>query len=128
MLTDYTPIPTLAVADLAKARSFYEDVLHFAPEPEGTEGVMYAAGSSKFLVYPSQMAGTNRATYMSFQVKADAFDAEVSALRDQGVVFMTFDLPEGATWDDGVASFPGFGKAVWFGDPDGNILNLEHSD
>ena len=124
MLADFTPIPTLAVADLEKARSFYEGVLHLTPRDDVPEGVVYSAGSGSFLVYPSQFAGTNKATAMSFQVPASAFDAEVAALRSQGVAFLTFDLPEG-TWEDGVASF-GEGKAAWFEDPDGNILNIEH--
>lgn len=125
MLADYTPIPTLAVADLGRARAFYEGVLRLTPDDNVGEGVMYAAGASRFLVYPSSFAGTNKATYLAFQVPAEAFDAEVSALRDEGVEFLTFELPEG-TWEDGVASFEGHGKAAWFEDPDGNILNLEY--
>lgn len=125
MLADYAPVPTLAVADLDRARAFYEGVLKFAPQGDVPEGVMYAAGSGTFFVYPSSFAGTNKATAMSFQVPADAFDAEVSALRESGVTFLTFDLPEGGTWEDGVASFAGQGRGVWFEDPDGNILNMD---
>lgn len=84
---------------------------------------MYAAGSGAFLVYPSAFAGTNKATAMSFQVPLEGFDAEAAALRDRGVTFLTFEMP-GATWQDGVASFGDQGKAVWFQDPDGNILAM----
>lgn len=123
MLHEYVPIPTLAVADLARARAYYEGVLGFAPGPDTAGGVMYAAGGSSFLVYPSSYAGTNKATAMSFQIPADAFDAEVAALRAKGVEFQTFDA-EGLTWDDGVATFDGT-RSAWFEDPDGNILNVE---
>lgn len=123
MLHEYVPIPTLAVSDLARAREYYEGVLGFAPGPDTAGGVMYAAGGSSFLVYPSSYAGTNKATAMSFQVPADAFDAEVAALRERGVEFQTFDA-EGLTWDDGVATFDGT-RSAWFEDPDGNILNVE---
>lgn len=123
MLHEYVPIPTLAVADLARARAYYEGVLGFAPGPDTAGGVMYAAGGSSFLVYPSSYAGTNKATAMSFQVPADAFDVEVAALRAKGVEFQTFDA-EGLTWDDGVATFDGT-RSAWFEDPDGNILNVE---
>ena len=125
MLADYTPIPTLAVADLERARAFYEGVLHLTPQGDVPEGVMYSAGSSAFLVYSSTFAGTNKATAMAFQVPAAVFDAEAAALRAAGVTFLTFDLP-GGTWEDGVASFDGQGKAAWFEDPDGNILNIEY--
>ena len=60
-----------------------------------------------------------------FEVPSSAFDAEVAALREAGVEFLTFEAP-GATWQDGVASFGDQGaKGVWFEDPDGNILNID---
>lgn len=124
MLTDYVPIPTLAVKDLQRARDFYEGVLGFAPKGDVPEGVYYAAGSSAFLVYPSSFAGTNKATAMAFQVPEGSFDSEVAALREKGVTFQTFEM-EGITWDEGVATFADQFRAVWFEDPDGNILNVE---
>lgn len=123
MLSDFVPIPTLAVADLDRARRYYEGTLGFAPGPDTAGGVMYAAGGSSFLVYPSSYAGTNKATALSFQIPEGAFDAEVADLRARGVEFQTFDA-EGLTWDDGVATFDGT-RSAWFEDPDGNILNVE---
>ena len=61
----------------------------------------------------------------SFEVPGGQFDDEVAALRAHGLTFQTFELP-GASWVDGVATSDGM-KAVWFADPDGNILNLETS-
>jgi len=61
---------------------------------------------------------------VSIQVPEVSFDAEVSELREKGVAFQSFDM-EGITWTDGVASFGDQYRAVWFEDPDGNILNLE---
>lgn len=123
MLSEYVPIPTLGVADLGRAREFYETVLGFAPRSDVGDGVVYAAGGGVFLVYPSGFAGTNKATAMSFQVPEAAFDAEVAALRAKGIAFQTFEM-EGITWDDGVATW-GDSRAAWFTDPDGNILNVE---
>ncbi|MFP5416651.1 MAG: VOC family protein [Actinomycetes bacterium] len=128
MLADYAPIPTLAVTDLARAREFYEGVLHLTLQREiPDEGLLFGAGSGSILVYPSAFAGTNKATAMGFDVPASAFDAEVAALRAEGVSFLTFDMA-GLTWDDGVASMEDQGKAVWFEDPDGNILNISVMD
>lgn len=120
MLADHTPIATLAVSDVARAREFYENILGFTPEEEEAEGIVYASGSSRFLVYPSTYAGTNKATAASFQVPADSFDDEVAALRTRGIEFLTFDYP-GISWDDGVATMENE-RSVWFTDPDGNIL------
>ncbi|HWS58925.1 MAG TPA: VOC family protein [Actinotalea sp.] len=123
MLADYTPIPTLAVRDLPRAREFYEGVLGFTPQGDAPDGELYAAGAATFMVYPSAYAGTNKATAMSFDLPGDAFDAEVAALREKGLVFQTFEM-EDLVWDDGVASW-GATRSVWFEDPDGNILNVE---
>jgi catechol 2,3-dioxygenase-like lactoylglutathione lyase family enzyme len=123
MLSAYNPVTALAVKDLDAARKFYEDTLGLTPaEDSMPDGVMYTAGSGRVFVYPSAYAGTNKATAVSFDVPPDKFDAEVAALRDKGVEFQTFDLPN-ATWEDGVATGSGM-KAVWFADPDGNILNV----
>jgi catechol 2,3-dioxygenase-like lactoylglutathione lyase family enzyme len=123
MLTDHTAIPVLAVADLDKARTFYEQTLGLPAPQVGPDGVVYRTASGGFLVYPSAYAGTNKATGISFQVATDAFDAEVDALRSAGVTLLTFDAPEG-TWQDGVL-VDGDARAAWFTDPDGNILNVE---
>ena len=124
MLSDYSPIPTVPTADLDRARDFYDNTLGLsgAEEVMEGEGVLYKCGTGSFLLYPSQFAGTNQATAMAFQADGGGFDAEVASLRDAGVSFDTFEM-EGLTWDDGVASMQG-GKAVWFKDPDGNIINL----
>lgn len=124
MLSTYTPIATVPTADLDRARTFYEQTLGLSGEVQDPTGggVMYSCGSSGFLLYPSQFAGTNEATTMAFQVDDGGFDAEVARLRDAGVSFDTFDM-EGVSWADGVATM-GPAKAVWFRDPDGNILNL----
>lgn len=122
MLADFEAIAALAVTDLQRARDFYEGVLGFSPRGGEAEGVMYRAGSSFFLVYPSAYAGTNKATAMSIQIPEGSFDGEVQELREKGITFATFEV-EGITWDDGVARF-GEGRAAWFEDPDGNILNL----
>jgi catechol 2,3-dioxygenase-like lactoylglutathione lyase family enzyme len=128
MLSDFTPMPTLATGNLDAAREFYEGTLGFRTAEDFNGGLMYEAGAGRFFLYESTHAGTNKATYMAFQVPADRFDSEVDALREKGVVFQTFEYP-GVTWTEDVATMPaGEGtvqRAVWFADPDGNILNLE---
>ena len=124
MLADFTPSPTIAVTDMARAREFYEGVLGFTVDREMPEGVIFRAGTGGFLVYSSSFAGTNKATYMSFDVPAGSFDDIVAKLREKGVSFQTFDTPVG-TWNDGVLDFGEGSRGVWFEDPDGNILNVD---
>jgi catechol 2,3-dioxygenase-like lactoylglutathione lyase family enzyme len=123
MLSQITPVPTMPTSDLSKARRFYEDTLGLTPLREGMGGVFYACGDGHVFVYESGFAGTNRATALSFETPLATFEDEVEALRAKDVQFMTFDL-DGATWKDGVASMGDSMRAVWFTDPDGNILNV----
>ena len=73
------------------------------------------------LVYPSEYAGTNKATAAAWAV-GDDFDAIVEELRSKGVSFEHYDLPD--TTREGDVHIADDFKAVWFKDPDGNILNL----
>ena len=126
MLSSYTPVATLPTSDLTKARSFYEDTLGLAVQNDLSGAVTYSCGSGNLFVYESAYAGTNKATSVTFDVPASEFDAEVDALRAKGIEFMTFEM-EGLEWNDGVASM-GEMRAVWFTDPDGNILNYSSGE
>jgi len=83
--------------------------------------ILYQSGSSMVLVYPSEFAGTNRATAATWSVGGD-FEAIVADLKSKGVTFEHYDLPD--TTREGDVHVMGDFKAVWFKDPDGNILNL----
>jgi catechol 2,3-dioxygenase-like lactoylglutathione lyase family enzyme len=121
MFSDLTPVATLPTADVAKAKKFYEETLGLTPT-EAIGGTSYSCGNGMIFVYESAFAGSNKATAASFYTDLDKFDAEIQALRDKGVSFMTFEM-EGLEWQDGVAVM-GPAKSVWFADPDGNILNV----
>ena len=125
MLRDKNAAATLAVKDIGAARNFYENTLGLA-QLEGGPGdpstVLYRSGSSAVLVYESRYAGTNQATAASWAV-GDDFDAIVADLQGKGVTFERYDDLPGTT-RDGDVHVMGELRAVWFKDPDGNILNL----
>ena len=113
---------TLAVSDLQRARDFYENTLGLATVQEQPGGILYKSGNSVVLVYPSEYAGTNKATAASWAV-GDDFEAIIEELRSKGVSFEHYDdLPD--TTREGDVHIAADFKAVWFKDPDGNILNL----
>lgn len=126
MFSELTPVATLPVTDMARARKFYEETLGLTAsgiEEMGGGGVNYDCGGSKVFVYQSSFAGTNKATAVTFDCPPDKFLAEVDSLRSKGVSFMTFEF-EGMEWDGEVAKLGPNGRAVWFTDPDGNIINI----
>jgi catechol 2,3-dioxygenase-like lactoylglutathione lyase family enzyme len=122
MLAGKDAAATLAVSDLQRARDFYENTLGLEAVQEPPGAILYRSGNSVVLVYPSEYAGTNKATAASWAV-GDDFDSIVTALKEKGVAFEHYDdLPE--TSCEGDIHRMGDFKAVWFKDPDGNILNL----
>lgn len=122
MLGDKSTAAVLAVKDMAAAKKFYEETIGLSKAGADEEfGTMYKSGDSMVFIYPSEFAGTNKATALTWGVGTD-FEKIVEDLRGKGVTFETFDAP-GAKWD-GDVNVMGDMKSVWFKDPDGNILNI----
>jgi catechol 2,3-dioxygenase-like lactoylglutathione lyase family enzyme len=122
MLSDHPVYATIATADLARARAFYEGTLGFSADMEdATGGVIYASGGTRFLVYPSEYAGGPPQTVATWFV-ADV-DQVVTELAGKGITFEQYDLPGLKTDERGIAETGPF-KGAWFKDPDGNILNV----
>ena len=112
---------TVAVKDLDEARGFYEGQLGLQPFFSDSEAVGYRTGGSALLVYRSEYAGSNQATAVTWIV-GEQVEAIMDDLKSKGVTFEHYDLPE--TTREGDVHLMGEFKAVWFKDPDGNILNL----
>jgi catechol 2,3-dioxygenase-like lactoylglutathione lyase family enzyme len=119
MFAHITPIPMLAVKDIARARRFYTDTMGLQEDREATEGILqFRAGDTVFMVYPSQYAGTNKATALTWVV-GDQLEQVVEALRRKGVAFEHYELPD--TVRKGDIHESGSIRNAWFKDPDGNI-------
>ena len=123
-LATLTPTPMLAVKDVARARRFYEEVLGFVPLANGMDDVLqFRAGELVFVVYPSQYAGTNRATALTWSV-GDQLEDAVETLKAKGVTFEHYQLPD--TVREGDIHVSGGIRNAWFKDPDGNIHALSN--
>ena len=124
MLGNISPTPMLAVKDVARARRFYEDTLGLEAVPGETEDILqFRAGEIVFVVYPSQYAGTNKATALTWTV-GDGLEQEVERLKRKGVTFEHYDLPD--TVRKGDIHESGSVRNAWFKDPDGNIHALSN--
>jgi catechol 2,3-dioxygenase-like lactoylglutathione lyase family enzyme len=114
------------VSDVEAAVDFYEGKLGLALSerrddlPENREAE-FTAGAGTLVVYESVGAGKSRHTVAGFRV--EDIDAVVSALRERGVVFEEYDLPDLKT-EGGIAAV-GAVRAAWCRDPDGNIIAVE---
>lgn len=109
------------VKDLARARKFYEEKLGFANGQGEEGGVHYqCADGTAFFMYPSDGAGTNKASQAFWTVKD--LRAEMAELRAKGVVFEEYNNPDFKTVD-GIATGGGV-MSAWFKDTEGNILAI----
>ncbi len=114
---------TYPVAEVARARGFYEKTLGFNPKQEYAGGVVYECGGNEMFMYLTPNAGTSKASQAFWQV--DDVEAEVAELRRRGVRFEEYDLP-GVTMKNGIA-IGGGAKTAWFKDTEGNILAISQS-
>lgn len=126
MLKDHDSSAILAVADLARARAFYEGVLGLeplagdgAPDP-APDMVVYRTGRTQLVVYVSAEAGTNRANAVVWDVGGD-LDAIVAALEAKGAKFEHY--PEIGRLEGNV-HVAGPCRLVWLKDPDSNVLHI----
>jgi hypothetical protein len=76
-----------------RARHFYEQTLGLQAVQENPGAVVYGAGPSFLIVYPSDHAGTNQATAATWAI-GDDFDTVVEDLQRKGVTFERYDLPD----------------------------------
>ena len=119
MLKNARIVPYIPVANVARARKFYEEKIGLVAKEEYAGGVVYECGDGSWVfMYPSAGAGTSRAS-TAFWAVNDVV-AEVAALRKKGVVFEEYDMP-GLKTVNGIATGGG-AKTAWFKDTEGNIL------
>lgn len=121
-LGDKDAVVTLAVRDLDAAKKFYGGTLGLHPSPHQEEGTAsYQTATARIFVYPSQYAGTNQATAVTWLV--DDVEGIVDELKSKGVRFEHYeDLP--GTKLVGDIHIAGDQKLAWFKDQDGNIHAL----
>lgn len=122
MLADTNAIAMIAVKDLIAAEQFYGGILGLVKlESPEDEVLLFRSGTSKVNIYRSDYAGTNKATYVMWNVGAE-LEAVAARLKAKGVHFEHYDLP-GLTREGDIHS-GGKMKVAWFTDPDGNILSI----
>jgi catechol 2,3-dioxygenase-like lactoylglutathione lyase family enzyme len=108
----------IPASDISRARRFYEGTLALRPKAEYAGGVMYECGGTEVFMYPTDNAGTSKASQAFWQV--DDVEAEVADLKARGVTFEEYDMP-GHPMTNSIVTAGG-AKTAWFKDTEGNIL------
>jgi catechol 2,3-dioxygenase-like lactoylglutathione lyase family enzyme len=110
MLQEHAIHATIPASDLERARAFYADKLGLLPAREDPAGLVYqTAGGAWFRLYETPYAGTAQHTVAGWDV--EDIEAEVAALKANGVVFEEYHSPQLETVDGiaprGGAGWPG---------------------
>ena len=130
MLSNHDIFPVLPVEDLARARTFYSDVIGMTIKFESESGIGLLSGSSSMLFLHASGQPSREQTAAGFLVPD--LPAVVAELRSKNVAFIEYDIP-GLKTVDGIAEYDGI-KSAWFIDSEGNTIGLaqtisnRHSD
>lgn len=121
MFTAKQAFSSFSVNDLQKAKDFYQQTLgiQVTQTPEGLE--LKTPGAPVF-IYPKPNHEPATFTVLNFPV--DDIDAAVLSLKQRGVKFEQYELPDIQTDKDGIARGPHGPQIAWFKDPAGNILSV----
>jgi catechol 2,3-dioxygenase-like lactoylglutathione lyase family enzyme len=123
MLPDRRVHTTLPTPDPERLRTFYEETLGFVAFARRPGAILYRAGDgSLFAISKAGAHPTGGHTQMAFTVPDVA--AEVTELRERGVVFEEYETPK----TEGGIGRVGAGRAAWFKDPDGNLIGVLQFD
>ncbi len=123
MIANIPMQPVLPASDIERARRWYAEKFGLQPISTNPFGdLLYEAGGVKFLVYQTELAGTNQATAAGFSL--ENFDEVIDFLRSNGVAFDHVDFGEMGATIDGVITTPDGQKAAWFKDSEGNTFAL----
>lgn len=115
--------PVIAVTDLDRARSFYEDQLGLdGAEAPGGWKLTADHGTVLILLHGVEDAGST--SWPVATLKVDDVHATVSELRSRGVPFLGQDDLPFALDEDGVSVDQDGMQVAWMRDPDGSILTV----
>ena len=121
MLEDSKAFSGFSTGDIPKTREFYASTLGLdATESHGVL-TLRLAGGNNVLIYPKPNHVPATFTVLNFPV--DDVDLAVDELKNRGVRFEIYDLPDLKTDEKGIMR--GKGPTIaWFKDPAGNILSV----
>ena len=110
-----------AVPDIEKAKKFYGETLGLKVSEDHGVLTLYLAAGNNVLIYPKPNHVPATFTVLNFPV--DDVDLAVDELKNRGVRFEIYDLPDLKTDEKGIMR--GKGPTIaWFKDPAGNILSV----
>jgi catechol 2,3-dioxygenase-like lactoylglutathione lyase family enzyme len=129
MLSHNSVFATIAVRDIEKARTFYQDILGLKVIAVDDPAMLqFETGDTTLYIYRSPEAGTYGATVATWFVEDD-IEGIMVELSARGIKFEHMDnekMPRLSRTGD-LHTINNL-KVAWFRDPDGNLMSLFSKD
>ncbi|MDQ2853894.1 MAG: VOC family protein [Chloroflexota bacterium] len=117
MLVDSLAVTTIAVSDLDRSRSFYQEQVGLKLLDENPNSCRFGAGKGSQLTVRRGQPNVGQ-TVAHFEV--DDIEVVIRDLTSRGVVFEEYETPKTV---NSIAQI-GPARGAWFKDPDGNVLGV----
>jgi len=117
MLVDSMLVPTVAVSDLDRSKTFFAEQLGLTILEEAPFAIRFGAGQGSQVSVRRGQPNVGQ-TVAHFEV-AD-LDAVIAELTSRGVTFEEYETPKTVNF---IAQI-GPARGAWFKDPDGNVFGL----
>jgi catechol 2,3-dioxygenase-like lactoylglutathione lyase family enzyme len=117
MLVDSMLVPTVAVSDLDRSRTFFAEQLGLTVLDEAPFAIRFGAGQGSQVSIRRGQPNVGQ-TVAHFEV-AD-LDAVIQELSSRGIAFEEYETPKTVNF---IAQI-GPARGAWFKDPDGNVFGL----
>lgn len=116
----------LPAKDLERSKKFYTEKLGLPEPKEMAPGhLQFTLGKSRALIIYQRDAGTEAKHTVAGWMTED-IESTIKKLRDKGVEFEQYDMPNLKTDELGIAEI-GQIRTAWFKDPAGNILAINEA-
>jgi catechol 2,3-dioxygenase-like lactoylglutathione lyase family enzyme len=117
MLSNFMVVPTVAVTDLGRAKTFFVEQVGLPLLDETPFTLRFGAGKGTQLAVRRGQPNVGQ-TAAHFEV--DDIEAVVSDLTSRGVTFQEYETPKTVNFIAQV----GPARGAWFTDPDGNVFGV----
>ncbi|MEJ8846802.1 VOC family protein [Variovorax rhizosphaerae] len=122
MLKNSKAFSGYSVDDMTIALSFYGETLGLDVSEDDGLMTLHLGSGTKVLVYVKPNHAPATYTVLNFPVKN--VDKTVTALKERGVRFESYDLPGLETDSNDICRASGGPVIAWFRDPAGNIISV----
>ncbi len=125
MLKDCAVVAFVGVADLVRARAFYEGLLGL--DIVSADDFAIEAKASGTTLRITKVPAVTPAAYTIAGFAINGIDDTVDGLAARGVMFERYAFLGAAQNAKGIWTSPSGAKVAWFKDPDGNLLSISKS-